>query len=495
MSDRAALLAAICAHPDEDTPRLMYADWLDEHGQSKRAAYIRAKVAYYRASRDDSALAALYEFIATEYENRFERIDWSAPDADLGARRAARAVHDKLKFKMTDKSEGVPTVKGVRAAGDFRGFLDTLHVSGPAAFLRRAPALFAAAPFTGARFARLTAEQARDIAAAGHLARFRELIFDTDVEPEAIAVLGAHPDAAGVSELDVQVASTRDGTATAEALARGKHWTGLRALYFSGLGDIDARPDANVSADLFARPQFRGLHSLKAWGTGADDDTVRAIVRNMPELRVIDLALNPIGGRGAALIAAKKLPHLRALDLSSCEINDGKAVGAIVNSANLPALTVLRLDGNYFDGPAAKALTGAGRGPGLRVLKIGSAHFTPAGAAALGACPALRGLYYLSLEYSRLTADHFTGFLKRAALDRLTFLDLTGNDLGPTGAKALAAWPGASSLQWLDVSYCDLGISGAKALAESPHLGNLRHLHSSGPGAGALKARFKRAFV
>jgi uncharacterized protein (TIGR02996 family) len=28
--DDAALLAAICAEPDDDTPRLAYADWLDE---------------------------------------------------------------------------------------------------------------------------------------------------------------------------------------------------------------------------------------------------------------------------------------------------------------------------------------------------------------------------------------------------------------------------------------------------------------------------------
>lgn len=32
MSDKQALLAAIRANPDEDTPRLMYADYLDEHG-------------------------------------------------------------------------------------------------------------------------------------------------------------------------------------------------------------------------------------------------------------------------------------------------------------------------------------------------------------------------------------------------------------------------------------------------------------------------------
>lgn len=35
------LLAAIIAHPDEDTPRLMYADWLQENGQPERAEFIR----------------------------------------------------------------------------------------------------------------------------------------------------------------------------------------------------------------------------------------------------------------------------------------------------------------------------------------------------------------------------------------------------------------------------------------------------------------------
>jgi uncharacterized protein (TIGR02996 family) len=41
MSDEAALLAAILAHPDEDTPRLIFADWLEENGQPERAEFIR----------------------------------------------------------------------------------------------------------------------------------------------------------------------------------------------------------------------------------------------------------------------------------------------------------------------------------------------------------------------------------------------------------------------------------------------------------------------
>lgn len=44
MSDEAALLTAIAAHPDEDTPRLAFADWLDENNQPIRAEFIRLQV-------------------------------------------------------------------------------------------------------------------------------------------------------------------------------------------------------------------------------------------------------------------------------------------------------------------------------------------------------------------------------------------------------------------------------------------------------------------
>lgn len=41
MSDAGAFLDAIFAQPDDDTPRLVYADWLEEHGQASYARFIR----------------------------------------------------------------------------------------------------------------------------------------------------------------------------------------------------------------------------------------------------------------------------------------------------------------------------------------------------------------------------------------------------------------------------------------------------------------------
>jgi uncharacterized protein (TIGR02996 family) len=66
MTDGDALLAAVIANPDEDTPRLIYADWLQENGQPDRAEFIRLQIErelgvantnrYWELRRRESAL-------------------------------------------------------------------------------------------------------------------------------------------------------------------------------------------------------------------------------------------------------------------------------------------------------------------------------------------------------------------------------------------------------------------------------------------------------
>lgn len=52
MSDGSALLRAILADPDDDAPRLIYADWIDENGDPARAAFIRAQITLARLPQD-----------------------------------------------------------------------------------------------------------------------------------------------------------------------------------------------------------------------------------------------------------------------------------------------------------------------------------------------------------------------------------------------------------------------------------------------------------
>jgi uncharacterized protein (TIGR02996 family) len=44
VGERQALLAAIHAAPDDDLPRLVFADWLDEQGEPIRAEFVRLQI-------------------------------------------------------------------------------------------------------------------------------------------------------------------------------------------------------------------------------------------------------------------------------------------------------------------------------------------------------------------------------------------------------------------------------------------------------------------
>jgi uncharacterized protein (TIGR02996 family) len=55
VSDRDALLRAICESPDDDAPRLIYADWLDEHGDPRQAEFIRVQIELAQLPSTDRA--------------------------------------------------------------------------------------------------------------------------------------------------------------------------------------------------------------------------------------------------------------------------------------------------------------------------------------------------------------------------------------------------------------------------------------------------------
>jgi uncharacterized protein (TIGR02996 family) len=82
MSDEAALLRGIHANPEDDTPRLVFADWLDEHGQPERAEFIRVQIEYERTS--DNALGARSHELLIAHQ-----AEWTA---DFGPREVDR-VH------------------------------------------------------------------------------------------------------------------------------------------------------------------------------------------------------------------------------------------------------------------------------------------------------------------------------------------------------------------------------------------------------------------
>jgi uncharacterized protein (TIGR02996 family) len=53
VTDRAAMLAGILAAPDDDAPRLIYADWLTENGEADRGEFIRVQCELARLDGGD----------------------------------------------------------------------------------------------------------------------------------------------------------------------------------------------------------------------------------------------------------------------------------------------------------------------------------------------------------------------------------------------------------------------------------------------------------
>jgi uncharacterized protein (TIGR02996 family) len=62
VTEQQSLIAAICLHPAEDTPRLAFADWLEEHDDPARAEFVRKSIEQetYSASSDGGECTQCY---------------------------------------------------------------------------------------------------------------------------------------------------------------------------------------------------------------------------------------------------------------------------------------------------------------------------------------------------------------------------------------------------------------------------------------------------
>jgi uncharacterized protein (TIGR02996 family) len=94
MSDNLArgFLEDIIAHPDDDAPRLIFADWLEEQGDGARAEFIRSQI------------------------ERARLPDWDAGQVRLRLREQELLAQHGQKWK-----EGLPDVKGIVWEGFRRG--------------------------------------------------------------------------------------------------------------------------------------------------------------------------------------------------------------------------------------------------------------------------------------------------------------------------------------------------------------------------------------
>lgn len=209
MSER-KLLKAVLAAPDEDAPRLTYADWLAVNGQPARAELIRVQIELARleaAAEPDADSAPEETQLYGRAEELLDEHAWH-----LGLRR-------------------IPGIEwgGGPHHGFERGFMARVNPDGAAAFCDRMGKAFAVAPVVEAHFSGSDDAALTAIAGSPHLARLRRLrVIYGKVGDVGAAALADSPHATRLDSLNLFACKV--GPAGAAALARSPNLANLRDL-------------------------------------------------------------------------------------------------------------------------------------------------------------------------------------------------------------------------------------------------------------------------
>jgi uncharacterized protein (TIGR02996 family) len=298
MSDEVGLLRGILDAPDDDVPRLGYADWLEERGDV-RAEFIRTQCAAARMAAGDDRLAALRER-AWQLLARHGR-DWCAP---LGLEPAA------CEFR--------------------RGFVEKVEITAER-FLERAETLLASAPIRRVHFLH-AAGHVGGLAACPWLRRLSalDLSGNSAVRDPEVAALAASEHLSGLTSLDLSSCSMDQPGV--ESLASAAALRGLRRLRLAGCG---IRRDGLQA--ILNSPVLRGVRELDVRGnhqcwvnpnpgepyvtrteTNVGNDGVLLLAQSLEAARLeaIDLGLNEIEQSGwDALLRSEHLAGVRRFNV------------------------------------------------------------------------------------------------------------------------------------------------------------------------------------
>ncbi|HEY7426419.1 MAG TPA: TIGR02996 domain-containing protein [Gemmataceae bacterium] len=330
MTPDKAFLQAILEEPDDDGPRLIYADWLEEHGYPERAEFIRAQ------------------------------IELAKPPA---ARTRTRRRELERRVKALWKQHG-PTWAKQPGGGSStlewweRGFCSYYWADDFATLVSELPRRLTEAPIQRVGFNFRRREDAARLLEMPLLHRLRSLClfgsgFDEDelMGDADIRLLTQCPHLAGLEELDLT--QHRIGP---EGLRQLAHAPGLPALHSLALYENPCGDEGlRILSGSPLAPRLRKIHL----SGGGDDPLTAAGVRvltNTPtlaNLRVLNFDNTTIGDAGARCIARSvHFSSLTELWLHSCEIRDA-GVKAIAASPHLANLEVLDLSTNWTVGHAA----------------------------------------------------------------------------------------------------------------------------------------------
>jgi uncharacterized protein (TIGR02996 family) len=460
-----ALYQAIADKPDDDGPRLVYADWLEEHGASDRAEFIRLQCR--RAAL--TGLAGWLRDEAAQPPEFHQLNDWGFRE-QLSFAVGPPPDEEELRLRQREQ-ELLAAHRGDWVAGPGgplsfrRGFPDGMCVS-VHELLNHADA-FAAYPTL--RSFHLYLDCGPGSAYGLSYERHREIV-------ETLQQFGM---LRRCTDLFACVASHEDWN----DLLDWELVPNLRRLVL--MGDDHTHPPPPATLKLSAELTW---YEATGWRLGQRDDSG-------------DWAGEWIQN---TILRGLRGPGLQHLNFSDNAMFD-QALIVLAGSANLAALQTLRLSWSYFTSTGIDAL---GRSPHLgqlRHLDLSYANLSEEALVTLIDSPLLCRLHYLDI-----TGNHISERVIRRLAQTPTAVGLRVLVLAPlwrpeinvtaAGVRALTESPHLTNLLWLSLGNIEMDDALALDLAHAPGLNRLHTLaltlaRGDGPGLGAqARAALERRF-
>jgi uncharacterized protein (TIGR02996 family) len=491
MNQEEAFLQAVLETPDDDTPRLVYADWLDDHGDA-RGTFIRLQCEIARLPEDDPRRAALMAQ-AMPLEEQIRKSLRQKVRPEWARRIPAWVLKEKHNFE--------------------RGFLAGLTTT-PGRFLQGAEALVRAVPLQHLKLNYLR-EFLPKLLALPEIERLRtlDLSWSWMGNPGAAALAGASR-LRGLRALTLQACQLRCGSGV--SLGTSPYLANLTHLNLRGNSLYDRGVEGLVrSKEVWALTDLDvGWHN-KVGPRGA---TALATSPRLGRLVSLSIDSNRLGERGAVTLAEGGLPTVRSLDISFNDVGDSGAV-ALLSSTALTSLHKLDLCSNELT-TAIWRVTPSALLRGRLHLKLSKNDFAEGGpmvdSALLAACvglelydcnlsdtllnalaesASLAGLRVLNLGGNLITGAGLADLVRSPHLGALRSLSMPGNRLGAGGVEALLASPLARQLTHLDLSRCQLPTINGGQLASAACLEGITELRLGGnPRLGQVRERLVERF-
>jgi uncharacterized protein (TIGR02996 family) len=373
-------LDAILDEPDDRSHRLVYADWLDDSGQSDRAEFIRLQVGREALHPADPAVRAAVrrevELLAVHEQ------EWLGPLAILARR---------CRFHGGFVEEVSVTAEQLLAHGE--------------ELFRRAPVRRLNLRNSLALPNLLRDDPAAADRLAGLLGRVRVLDLNRDdlSEPAGMALLNL-PRPPRLEAL--HLANNALSVAGVSFLAESPVLDGLTTLEFSS-------PSTEALEVLLRSPRLGRLGHLLLAGTRQGDRAV------------------------AVLIGSPVLARLRSLSLGHSNLPpDGLA--ELVASPRVAALESLDVSFNPLTVHGARSLTRSRYLGRLTSLNLSRCRLGDAGTAALASSPLFDQLYGLDLSLDRVGDEGALALARSGPPAAPGTLDLIYNPIGAAARRALA---------------------------------------------------------